>query len=72
MAAATGEAVRLIQQVSTISKQVRLQTIADSARMQTSLVEQIAASAGTLSADVRELRHVLESLSREGTTATQQ
>ncbi|HWI63076.1 MAG TPA: methyl-accepting chemotaxis protein [Symbiobacteriaceae bacterium] len=71
MAAATGEAVRLIQQVAAITKQVRIEGISDSARLQAGVVEQIAASAVSLSTEVRELKHVLESIAREGTASAQ-
>lgn len=71
MAAASGEAVRLIQNVAEITKTVSIADISESARFQAGVIEQIAASAGTLSTEVRELKHVLEAISAEGTTASQ-
>ncbi|HYF77430.1 MAG TPA: methyl-accepting chemotaxis protein [Symbiobacteriaceae bacterium] len=72
MAAATGEAVRLIQQVAEITRQVRIESISDAARLQAGVVEHIAASAESLSTEVRELKHVLESVASEGTASSQQ
>jgi methyl-accepting chemotaxis protein len=71
MAAATGEAVRLIQQVAEISKTVSIEAISQSARQQSGVLGQIAASAEQLSTEVRELKGLLEAVSREGTTAAQ-
>jgi methyl-accepting chemotaxis protein len=71
MAAASGEAVRLIQHVAEITRTVSIADISESARFQAGVIEQIAASAGTLSTEVRELKHVLEAISAEGTTASQ-
>ncbi|HLN64321.1 MAG TPA: methyl-accepting chemotaxis protein [Symbiobacteriaceae bacterium] len=71
MAAASGEAVRLIQQVSDITKKVSIGAISDSARHQAGVVEEIAASAQSLSTEVRELKRVLEAISSEGTAAVQ-
>ncbi|HWI53009.1 MAG TPA: methyl-accepting chemotaxis protein [Symbiobacteriaceae bacterium] len=69
MVASTSEAVRLIQQIATITRQIRIDGISESARLQAGVVEHIAASAGSLSVEVKELKHVLESIAREGTAS---
>jgi methyl-accepting chemotaxis protein len=71
MAASSGEAVRLIQQVADITKKVRITDIAQSARDQAAVFEQIAASTNSLSTETRELKYLLEAVRNEGTTATQ-
>jgi methyl-accepting chemotaxis protein len=71
MAAASGEAVRLIQHVAEITKKVSIGDISESARHQAGVIEQIAVSAGALSTEVRELKQVLDAISTEGTTAVQ-
>jgi methyl-accepting chemotaxis protein len=71
MAAASGEAVRLIQQVSAIGRQVSIGSVADSARNQAEVYDRLAATAAALSADVRQLKGVLEAISSEGTAGTQ-
>lgn len=71
MAAASGEAVHLIGQVASINKQVSMVAISQSAQAQAGVVEHIATSAKSLSAEVRELRQVLEAVATEGTASTQ-
>ena len=72
MAAATGQAVLLIQQVADITRKLSFAAIAESARHQASVVDQIAASAGALTTDVRELRRLLDAATAEGTASLQQ
>jgi len=60
MAASSSEAVRLIQQVAVISNKASITDISESARHQAGIIEQITASADTLSGGVHELQQVLE------------
>jgi methyl-accepting chemotaxis protein len=71
MAAATGEATRLIGQIAAISRQVRVADIAESARGQALAVEELATSAGELTTEVRTLQRVLEAVASEGTASVQ-
>ncbi len=71
MAASSSEAVRLIQQVATISQRLSIADISTSARNQAGVIEQIAASANELSTEVGELKQLLEAIASEGTAAEQ-
>ncbi|HYG60773.1 MAG TPA: methyl-accepting chemotaxis protein [Symbiobacteriaceae bacterium] len=69
MAASSGEAVRLIQQVSAIARQTNVSNILQSARAQAEVIQKIAAAAGEVSGDVRDLKDVLQAVANEGTAS---
>lgn len=72
MAASTNEAVRLIQQVANITRKVSIGEVSHAAQDQAKVIDQIAASATSLSDEVKALKLLLEAVTTEGIAAHQQ
>jgi methyl-accepting chemotaxis protein len=71
MAASTNEAVRLIQQVANITRKVSIGEVSHAAQHQAGVIDQIAASATSLSDEVKALKQLLEAVTAEGVASRQ-